>query len=104
MSQEVEVEEEHPGLGAARRRCHGARDAFYGCVDRVTAKGEEPWTRERPVPAPCLALRGAFQAGCRASWVRHFDGERSKGVRVAKYLQRKASTTNQSADPKPAQA
>ena len=69
MSQEA-VEEGHPGLGAARRRCHGARDAFYACVDGVTAKGEEPWTRERPVPAPCLALRGAFEAGCRTTWVK----------------------------------
>ena len=42
------------------------------------------YTVEAAVPSQCRAARAAYQAACKASWVRHFDVLQDKRLR---YLQ-----------------
>lgn len=57
-----------------------ARDAYYKCVEEAGVT----FTAETPPPPACKAARAAYEAACKASWVRHFDVLQDKRLR---YLQ-----------------
>lgn len=57
-----------------------ARDAFYKCVEDAGVT----YTVDTPTPAQCKAARAAYEAACKASWVKHFDLLQDKRLR---YLQ-----------------
>jgi hypothetical protein len=46
-----------------------ARDSFFECVEAAGVS----FTVEAPVPAKCKEARAAYEAACKASWVKHFD-------------------------------
>ncbi len=58
-----------------------ARDAYFKCVEEQGVT----FTAETPPPPACKAARGAYEAACKASWVRHFDVLQDK--RLRRYLQ-----------------
>ncbi|KAL4430693.1 hypothetical protein ABPG75_005949 [Micractinium tetrahymenae] len=67
-------------LKTAREKCWQARDAYYKCVEDAGVT----FTAETPPPPACKAARAAYEAACKASWVRHFDVLQDKRLR---YLQ-----------------
>lgn len=67
-------------LRSGREKCWQARDAFYKCVEDAGVT----YTVETPTPAQCKAARAAYEAACKASWVKHFDLLQDKRLR---YLQ-----------------
>ena len=58
-----------------------ARDAFYKCVEGTGAPFEVG-----VVPKQCTQLRRAFEASCRSAWVKHFDLQRDKELRLLRTL------------------
>ena len=67
----------------ARPALAQARDEFYACVE----KSGERFAPEGPVPPACRQARAAFQRACAASWVRHFDQQHDKELKLLQALQ-----------------
>jgi len=59
-----------------------ARDEFYKCV----ADAGVVFSLDGPIPKDCLKQRSAYEAACKASWVRHFDISQDKELRILKTL------------------
>jgi hypothetical protein len=61
-----------------------ARDEFYKCVaDAGVVFSLDILAK---LPKECLKLRQAYEASCKASWVRHFDTSQDKELRILKTL------------------
>ena len=69
-----------------------ARDAFYKCVEDAGVI----YTVETPTPAQCKAARAAYEAACKASWVRHFDVLQDKRLRYLQALRTNIAKQTQS--------
>eukprot|EP00873_Tetraselmis_striata_P029602 jgi/Tetstr1/449866/TSEL_036925.t1 len=59
-----------------------ARDAFYACCEDAGA----PFSADSAPPKQCRSTRKAYEAACKASWVKHFDRLKDKEVRVVRVL------------------
>jgi cytochrome c oxidase assembly factor 6 len=68
----------NPGDADARDRCWAARDAFYACADEHEHEhdGGAGAVAADGSPAPCAALRSAYEAVCLKSWIRYFDDQK----------------------------
>lgn len=80
MAAAVEPGVDKSVLKSGREKCWQARDAYYQCVEDAGVT----FTAETPAPPACKAARAAYQAACKASWVKHFDVLHDKRLR---YLQ-----------------
>jgi hypothetical protein len=90
----------NPPLKAARAACYSARDAYYTCEDtqgtstgsQENAGGAQEGRNDRRTITEqrgqaCIKQREAFEAACKASWVRYFDQLKEKESRVYRRIQ-----------------
>ena len=68
-----------------------ARDAFYECVE---AAGQT-FALDTPVPSQCKRERAAYEAACKASWVKHFDLLQDKRLRYLQTLRQNIAKQTQ---------
>jgi len=62
-------------LVEGRKLCYKVRDEYFACVDANNGDASK-----------CKKLKKAFEKGCPASWVTHFERKREELKKVQVYL------------------